>query len=195
MTFQEQVGRITAEDKFLYASESEIRKLLGDNPLSPAQMEGRLRANLYADVTLSSNRKRTSTLLSMGVKRGDGRIVFPLYHILIVLSVVVSIRPRFPFQKLFLAGKVLAGQADDDFIGIHINDGIGVFLIQRIDAFSIKHFVPPFRCWVVGEPSQHRRRTTADRKTKKGARTDIIARTSALIVRESAREYCCPRRS
>lgn len=71
MTFQEQVGRITAEDKFLYASESEIRKLLGDNPLSPAQMEGRLRANLYADVTLSSNRKRTSTLLSMGVKRGD----------------------------------------------------------------------------------------------------------------------------
>lgn len=40
MTFQEQVGRITAEDKFLYASESEIRKLLGDNPLSPAQMEG-----------------------------------------------------------------------------------------------------------------------------------------------------------
>ena len=32
-------------------------------------------------------------------------------------------------------------------------------------------------------------------KTKKGARTDIIARTSALIVRESAREYCCPRRS
>ena len=27
-----------------------------------------------------------------------------------------------------------------------INDGIGVFLIQRIDAFSIKHFVPPFRC-------------------------------------------------
>ena len=59
MTFQEQVGRITAEDKFLYASESEIRKLLGDNPLSPAQMEGRLRANLYADVTLSSNRKRS----------------------------------------------------------------------------------------------------------------------------------------
>ena len=68
----------------------------------------------------------------------NGRIVFPLYHILIVLSVVVSIRPRFPFQKFFLAGKVLASQADDDFIGIHINDGIGVFLIQRIDAFSIK---------------------------------------------------------
>ena len=75
-----------------------------------------------------------------------------------------------------------------------INDGIGVFLIQRIDAFSIKHFVPPFRCWVGGEPNQHRRRTTADRKTKKGARTDIIARTSALIAHESARKYCCPRR-
>jgi len=71
----------------------------------------------------------------------NGRIVFPLYHILIVLSAVVSIRPRFPFQKFFLAGKVLAGQADDDFIGVHINDGIGFFLIQRIDAFSIKDFV------------------------------------------------------
>ena len=34
----------------------------------------------------------------------------------------------------------------------------------------------------------------ADRKKKKGARTDIIARTSALIAHESTREYCCPRR-
>ena len=88
---------------------------------------------------VKGNKKRAEKMLA------DGRIVFPLYHILIVLSVVVSIRPRFPFQKFFLAGKVLASQADDDFIGIHINDGIGVFLIQRIDAFSIKHFVPPFR--------------------------------------------------
>ena len=109
-------------------------------------------------------------------------------------DVIVLVRQGFPFQEFFLAGKVLAGQADDDFIGVHINDGIGVFLIQRIAAFSIKHFVPPFRCWVVGEPNQHRRRTTADRKKKKGARTDIIARTSALIAHESIREYCCPRR-
>lgn len=71
---------------------------------------------------------------------------------------------------------------------------LGVFLIQCIDAFSVEHIDPPFRCWVVGEPSQHRRRTTADRKKKKGARTDIIARTSALIAHESTREYCCPRR-
>ena len=64
-------------------------------------------------------------------------------------GVIVLVRQGFPFQELFLAGKVLAGQADDDFIGVHINDGIGVFLIQRIDAFSIKHFVPPFRSeWV-----------------------------------------------
>ena len=102
----------------------------------------------------------------------NGRIVFPLYHILIVLSAVVSIRPRFPFQKFFLAGKVLAGQADDDFIGVHINDGIGVFLIQRIDAFSIKHFVPPFRSeWVkrperraAGSGSPRRRSAVNDKK-------------------------------
>lgn len=32
---------------------------------------------------------------------------------------------------------------------MNVNDGIGVFLIQRIAAFSIKHFVPPFRFeWV-----------------------------------------------
>lgn len=31
-------------------------------------------------------------------------------------------------------------------------------------------------------------------ENEKGARTDIIARTSALIAHESAREYCCPRR-
>ena len=68
------------------------------------------------------------------------------------------------------------------------------YLRQCIDAFSVEHIDPPFRCWVVGEPSQHRRRTTADRKKKKGARTDIIARTSALIAHESTREYCCPRR-
>ena len=44
-------------------------------------------------------------------------------------GVIVLVRQGFPFQKFFLAGKVLAGQADDDFIGVHINDGIGVFLI------------------------------------------------------------------
>ena len=37
--------------------------------------------------------------------------------------------------------------------------------IQCIDAFSVEHIDPPFRCWVGGEPDQHRRRTTADRKT------------------------------
>ena len=57
------------------------------------------------------------------------------YTHLLFGGVIVLVRQGFPFQKFFLAGKVLAGQADDDFIGVHINDGIGVFLIQRIDAF------------------------------------------------------------
>ena len=53
-----------------------------------------------------------------------------------------------------------------------INDGIGVFLIQRIDAFSIKHFVPPFRSeWVkrserraAGSGSLRRRSAGNDKK-------------------------------
>ena len=41
-----------------------------------------------------------------------------------MMHVIALVRQGFPFQKFFLAGKVLAGQADDDFIGVHINDGI-----------------------------------------------------------------------
>ena len=60
-----------------------------------------------------------------------------------------------------IAGKILS-----------INDGIGVFLIQRIAAFPIKHFVPPFRSeWVkrserraAGSGSLRRRSAGNDKK-------------------------------
>lgn len=63
------------------------------------------------------------------------RLWFETYSI---LSVVVSIRPRFPFQKFFLAGKVLASQADDDFIGIHIAE----LLHHLIDRRCIQPVIP-----------------------------------------------------
>ena len=28
---------------------------------------------------------------------------------------------------------------DDGFVGIHVNDSVGVFLVQRIAALSVKH--------------------------------------------------------
>ena len=59
--------------------------------------------------------------------------------ILFLGSMIVCIRQGLPFQKFFLAGKVLAGQADDGFVGIHVNDSVGVFLVQRIAALSVKH--------------------------------------------------------
>ena len=66
-----------------------------------------------------------------------------------------------------------------------INDGIGVFLIQRIDAFSIKHFVPPFRFeWVKGL-NEGRRGAAAHSEevpgTTKSAHTGIKACMGASV--------------
>ena len=111
-------------------------------------------------------------------------------------GVIVLVRQGFPFQKFFLAGKVLAGQADDDFIGVHINDGIGVFLIQRIDAFSIKHFVPPFRSeWVkrserraAGSGSPQRRKTVQTKRHPH--RHKSLNECLAILFHNWAELYC-----
>ena len=82
-------------------------------------------------------------------------------------GVIVLVLQGLPFQEFFLTGKILAGQADDDFIGIHINEGIGVFLIQRIAAFSIKHFVPPFGVgWLVSQANTGGERQPTEKRKK-----------------------------
>ncbi|CCY06244.1 unknown [Eggerthella sp. CAG:1427] len=59
--------------------------------------------------------------------------------ILFLGSMIVCIRQGLPFQKFFLTGKILTGQTDDTVIGIHVNNGVGIFLVQRIAALSVKH--------------------------------------------------------
>ena len=80
----------------------------------------------------------------------NGHIVLALYHITIVLGVVVLIRPGLPLLKFFLAGEVLTGQADDVSVGVYVNDGAGIFLIQRIIAFSVEHSLSSVSFWVGG---------------------------------------------
>ena len=94
----------------------------------------------------------------------NGRIVLTLCHIPVVLGVVVFIRPGLPLLKFFLAGEVLTGQADHASVGVYVNNRIGIFLIQRIAAFSVEHTLSSVSFWVGGEPNPKRRRTTADRK-------------------------------
>lgn len=80
------------------------------------------------------------------VTRGLFRLVGVQVNLAHKIVFVVCIRQGLPFQKFFLAGKVLAGQADDGFVGIHVNDSVGVFLVQRIAALSVKHRSRRLRC-------------------------------------------------
>ena len=60
--------------------------------------------------------------------------------------VVVFIRPAFPAQKLLLAGKDLAGKADDPSVRVQVDDGLFVLFIQHEYVFVLEHsYVPPFR--------------------------------------------------
>jgi hypothetical protein len=93
--------------------------------------------------------------------------VFALYHITIVLGVVIFIRPGLPLLEISSSlAKVLTVRRMV-VVGVYVNDGAGIFLIQRIAAFSVEHFLSSVSIWVGGEPNPNRRRTTADRKAVK----------------------------
>ena len=110
--------------------------------------------------------------------------MFALYHITIVLGVVVFIRPSLLLLKFFLAGEVLTGQPDDIFVGVYVNNGIEIFLIQRIAAFSVKHSLSSVSFWVGGEPNPNRRRTTANRKAVK------TTKSARLVQDQSGAQGC-----
>ena len=64
----------------------------------------------------------------------QGRSVVVLHMIALFFVVIVFVGPGFPFKEVCLRIEIGAGQADDMFVGIGVNNGLRVFLVQGVDA-------------------------------------------------------------
>jgi hypothetical protein len=55
--------------------------------------------------------------------------------------VIVFVGPGFPFKEVCLRIEIGAGQADDMSVGIGVDDSFRVFLVQSVDALSVRHLM------------------------------------------------------
>ena len=78
------------------------------------------------------------TVYYAGPLRQTHRVVV-LHMVAFLFIMVVTIGPCFPSKKIGFRVKVRAGQADDMFIGISVNDGLMVLFVQGVDASPIWH--------------------------------------------------------